>query len=134
MIDSAQVISQIQDYVFENHPDLLDADDVIMLMCLFSQWQQAYEGYLASHVLTYEASAQAFSDMYSSLKSDYARSKEFVRDNMEDLSAITGFPIEDGREFILNLLPKLRKALNKELASFDEEDWQELMFIIPKLS
>lgn len=134
MIDSAQVISQIQDYVFENHPDLLDADDVIILMCLFSQWQQAYEGYLASHVLTYEASAQAFSDIYSSLNSDYARLKEFVRDNMEDLSAIAGFPIEDDRESILNLLPKLRKAMSKELASFEEDDWQELMFIIPKLS
>ena len=134
MIDSALVISQIQDYVFENHPDLLDADNVIIFMCLFSQWQQAYEGYLASHVLTYEASAQAFSDIYSSLNSDYARLKEFVRDNMEDLSAIAGFPIEDDRESILSLLPKLRKALNKELASFDEKDWQELMFIIPKLS
>lgn len=64
MIDSALVISQIQDYVFENHPDLLDADNVIIFMCLFSQWQQAYEGYLASHVLTYEASAQAFSDIF----------------------------------------------------------------------
>ena len=102
-------------------------------MCLFSQRQQAYKGYLASHVLSYEASAQAFSDIYSSLNSDYVRLKEFIRNNMEDLSAIAGFPIEDNRESILNLLPKLRKVLSKDLASFDDEDWQELMFVIPKL-